>query len=620
MTVPKFLKRKSTYIVLAILVGGYAWYSFSSSKNQQPQYETAPVERHDLAQTVEVTGELKPAARIDLAFKNSGTVGAVKVKVGAAVKQGDVLAELKADDVQFALKQASASLNLARANLNQRLAGETAQSIKVAETQVEQARASYDKAVGDLASTKQTTKDSLNSAAIALQTAKNNVDNQGAIVAQTVQNAYDSARTQLLTTLGPLNTGLSDGDQITGVDNTAANATFLNVLGFLDSGSLDRAKSSYVIAKASKFTAEHAVTALTTASSKADIQAAGDKLLLAIADLQTYLTDVQKVLAASLTNSQFTSTDLAAKKTTIDADRTSVSAQNTAVLNAIQLIKNSELSKTQTAQGLQDAYDTALTAYDTAKTNVDVQVRAAETNVAIQKAALDSSQATLDLKRSGPRAVDLAPLRASVEQAQVSYDKAVNDLQNVQIIAPVDGTISEVIPDIGEQIAQNTPAVRMVGTESYDIEASVPEADITKIAVGQNASITLDAYGDDVAFSGTVTAKDPAETRIQDAVYYKIRVQIDPAGKEVKPGMTANVTIKTAEAKNALVIPLRAVRTKEGTDQKTVRVFANGQPFERDIELGVKGDDGQVEVTKGLKEGELVIVGETTGPAIPGSP
>lgn len=608
MKFPAFLKRKSTYIVLAILIGGGIWISHSRSSSKNPTFETEAVTRGDLRQTVEVTGELKPASRIDLAFKSGGTLGKVHVKIGDAVKAGDVLAQLKADDVGFAMKQAAASLSVARANLNQRIAGSTAQSIKVAETQVEQAQASYDKAVADLDSTKKTTQDNLTSATIALQTAKNNLDNQGAIVTQNVQNAYDTARTQLLTAVGPLNSALTDGDQITGVDNTAANQNYVNLLGFLNAGSLDRAKAAYSIAKTSKIAAETALNALTPNSSPKDIETAASSLKSAITLVQMYLTDVQAVLAATITSSNFTTTDLSAKKSTIDADRTSVSAQSSAVLSALQAIAGSELTKTQTAQQLQDAYQAAQTSYQTALTNADVQVRSAQTTVNIQKAALDAAKAALDEKKSGPRDVDLAPLRAALEQAQVAYDQAVNNLRNVEVIAPVDGTISDVGPSLGELVSPNATVVSMVGTQNYDVEANVPEADITKIKTGQTAQITLDAYGDEVKFTGTVSAKDPSETRIQEAIYYKIHIQIDPAGREVKPGMTANVTVTTGLSQSALIIPLRAIRTSD-KGEKTVRVLAHDQPESRTIEIGLKGDEGRVEVTKGVSEGERVIVG-----------
>lgn len=610
MKIPSFLKKKTTYVILVILIVGVALYLRSSAGSKVPQYETAPVQRGALAQTVEVTGEITPAARIDLSFKTSGTVNKLNVKIGDVVKTGDVLAELKNDDVVFAARNASAALAVAQANLNAKLAGETPQSIKIAQTQVEQAQASYNKAIADLAASKLTTADSLRVAQLALQTAQHNLDNQNATVSQTVQNAYDSARTTLLTAIGPLQTGLADGDAISGVDNTAANQTYLNVLGFLDSGSLQNAKNSYVLAKTSKLSAEQTIKSLNAASSKDAILNAANALETAIALVQSYLTDVQKVLSASLTSSNLTATDLASKKATIDGDRVSVSAQNSSVLTAIQSVKNAELSKTQVVQQLQDAFDTAQTNLNSAQTNAITQVKTAETTLAIQKASLDAAQATFDQKNSGPRPVDVAGLRASVQQAAVAADKAANDLKDAQIIAPVDGTVADVIPSIGEQVTQTAVVVKMVGTTQYDIEAQVPEADIAKVKVGDNTTITLDAFGDSVPFSGTVTAEDPDQTKVQDAVYYKIRVNIDPAGHDIKPGMTANVTIKTAEAQNALIIPLRAVRTAtDGT--KTVRVLKGTTPEDRTIVLGLYGDEGRVEVTSGLTEGEAVIVSET---------
>jgi RND family efflux transporter MFP subunit len=614
MTWPKFLTKKRIIWTVILLVVGYGVFTLASGGKQKTTYETAAAERTSLKQTVEVTGELKPAARIDLAFKSSGIIQTINVKIGDTVKQGDVLAELKADDIVFASRSADASLALAEANLRARLAGETEQSIRVAEASVESAQAAYDKAVTDLSSTKLTTANAVRVSELAVQTAQNNLANQDATVSQTVQNAYDSARTSLLTAIGPLQTALTDGDEVTGVDNTAANQTYLNVLGFLDQGALERAKNSYLVAKAAKNTAEASVKTLSATSTKEQIQSVGGTLSDAITKVQAYLTDVQKVLAASLTSQYLTAATLASLKTTIDADRVSVSTQNSTVLTALQTIKNAELSRTQTVEQLQDAYDTAVTNLTTAQTNAETQVRGAEATVSIQKAALDSARATLDLKKAPPREVDLAGLRAQVAQAAANADKATNDVQNIQIIAPVDGTVSDVIPDLGELIQAGITSIKLVGTERFDIEALVPEADIANVEVGQPATITLDAYGDDVTFHGTVTAEDPDQTKVQDAVYYKIRVQIEPEGRDIKPGMTANVVVETDKRDNTIVIPLRAVRTKDD-GQKIVRIMKGDTPEERVVTLGLRGDEGRVEILTGLTEGELVVTGETTSGA-----
>jgi RND family efflux transporter MFP subunit len=285
-------------------------------------------------------------------------------------------------------------------------------------------------------------------------------------------------------------------------------------------------------------------------------------------------------------------------------------------LNLAKAIDTSELTQKKTVDQLQDALASAQSAYNLAMTNATTQVAAAVAVASIQKAAYDAAQATLALKKAPPRQADIASLQAAVEQARVAADKANADLLKSQIIAPVDGTISDIIPTIGEQVVPNTVAIKMVGTSGYEVEAQVPEADVAKVVVGQTATMTLDAYGDDVVFQGSVVAEEPDQTKIQEAIYYNVRIQIDPSGKDIKPGMTANVTIRTEEAKNVLVIPLRAVRTKADTGEKTVRVLVTEVPEERTVELGLRGDEGRVEVISGVKVDEKVVTGEST----PGAP
>ncbi len=611
MNVPHFLKRKSTYAILVVLLllGWWLWARQQSAG--KVTYETADVERRTLLQTVEVTGEIKPAARIDLAYKTGGTLQKVNVKIGDNVKQGEVLAELEAQDLSFSYQRAKASLAMAQANLNLRLAGEADESIRVSQAGVEQAQAAYDKAVSDLENTRIQVQNDLKNAEVAMNTAQNSYDKSAPLSDQTLDNAIETSRISLKNALGPLNSALIDGDAIVGVDDTASNQMYKSYLGALSDGSLEKAKNSYRLAKVDKLAAEQAINAVGNSASKADIVTAADAIQKSIESTQAFLLDVKYVLANTITSSFFSTADLAAKKTTIDADYTSVSAQKTTVAAAKQAMESAALSNASDLTRLQDALSAAKVAYDIAQTNVKMKISAAETAVAVQKAALDSAKAALELKQAPPRPVDVASLRAAVEEAQAALGQAENSLNNARIIAPVDGTVSDVISDIGELVAPNTPQIRMVGTASYDIEAKVPEADIAKIKVGEEAEFTLDAYGDDVKFKGTVTALDPDQTLVQDAVYYKIRVTVAPTDKIVKPGMTANVTVTTGKADDAIVIPLRAIKTVNET--KKVRILVDGKPVEKTVNLGLKGDEGKVQVVVGVEQGEKVILSEKTG-------
>lgn len=611
MAVPSILKKKSLYIVLAlVLVGGiYFWQKQKSG--QAVTYETAEVVRGKLVQTVEVTGEIKPAARIDLAFKSNGTLEKVGVKIGDEVKKGQVMAELEDDDLGFAYQRAKASVQIAQANLNARLAGESDESIRMARAQLEQAKAAYDKAVSDLEITKIQVQNDLSSAKVALETAKNNYDNNVPVTDQSLTNAAETARTSLKAAIGPLNTALGDGDTISGVDDNITNQMYEQYLGVLSNGSMEKARTLYLAAKTAKDAAEKQILELTAQSSRDQIQSATDKTQAAIENVQTYLLEIKNVLAYTMASSYFTTNDITNKRAVIDADYNSVSGQKTGVVQVRQALALAELSNTSDRAKLEDALKAAQIQYEIAQTNISMKTTAAESNVAIQKAAVDSAQAALDLKAAGPREVDVAALRAQLQDMQVALAMAENNLNNVRVIAPVDGTVTDVVSDIGEQVTANTPQVKMIGTSQYDIEAKVPEADISKIKIGQIAEITLDAYGDEVKFAGTVTAINPDQTKVQDAIYYNIRVTIDQAGRDIKPGMTSNVIVTTGVAEDTLIIPLRAVKTENG--KKTVRFLVNGQPQTTEVVLGLKGDEGKIQVISGLKPGEQVVLSEKKG-------
>jgi RND family efflux transporter MFP subunit len=381
-------------------------------------------------------------------------------------------------------------------------------------------------------------------------------------------------------------------------------------LGVSSAGSLSKAKDSYATAKQQKVSADGLVRYLRSASEQDAVDAAADELLRALSLVQTYLTDVQSVLSGTITGSALSAADLAAMKTKIASERSTLSTQYTNVQNAIQAITNAKLDRTDTSQSLEDAYETALLNLNTAKTNAETSVRAAETNVTVKQAALRAAQADLDLMKSPPRNVDLEPLRAAVSEASIKLDQAAADLKKIQITAPIDGTISDILPELGEQISMNEPAVSLISGTMFDIECLIPEADVASVKTGQEASITLDAYGDDIAFNGSVLSEDPDQTVIQDAVYYKSRISIDIGDSELKPGMTANVTILTSRADNALIIPTRAIRTDSVTGERIVRVIKNGNITDAVIRTGLRGDEGRIDVTAGLSEGDVIIVSE----------
>jgi multidrug efflux pump subunit AcrA (membrane-fusion protein) len=602
-------RRKWIYVIAAVVLLAAAWYFWHKKNGDAEQYELFEVKLSDLTRTVEVTGEVKPSSRVDLSFERNGTLAEVFVKVGDKVAKGDPLAELEDEDARFAERSARAALAAAQAKLDLEQAGEKEQTIRKAETVVEQAEADLEKAKADLENARVTAEDAVRTAEIAVQTAKNSLDNQSAQLDQDVLDAYDDARVVMINALGPMDSALTEGDKIVGVDDTATNAAYKQLLGVSSAGSMDRAETSYASAKAVKTSADALVRTLDD-SSPENTEEAADRLLRALSLVQTFLTDVQNVLSGTITGTALSATDLAGMKTKISNERTTLSTQYANVQNAIQAITTAKLERTDTKQSLEDAYETAVVALNTAKTDSETSLRTAETNVTVKEAALRSAEADLELKRSPPRNVDLEPLRAAVSEARVKYDQAAADLRKMQIIAPMDGVISAVLPEAGERMAMNETAVTMISESLFDVESLIPEADIALVKIGQEVLITLDAYGDDVEFAGSVISEEPDQTVIQDAVYYKCRMSVETGERELKPGMTANANILVASAKDVFAIPARAVRTDEKTGEKKVMIFENGKTRDQVVQTGLRGDEGKIAVTNGLKEGDMIVVSE----------
>jgi HlyD family secretion protein len=229
------------------------------------------------------------------------------------------------------------------------------------------------------------------------------------------------------------------------------------------------------------------------------------------------LITVGDVLNSSVTGINLSQTSLATKKTTIDTTRTAVNTQLTSVTNAKQAVAD------------------------------------AKVNLKIKEALYNQALANYNNKINPVREVDLAAYRAALAQAIANKNKAI-------IKAPVSGVVTSLNKKAGEFINSSEEMVRMF-VPHYEVKVDIPETDISKLKLGDAAEITLDAFGDDIKFSGQIINMEPGSTDISDVVYYKVTITISDSEKDVKPGMTANVKINTDSRTEALSIPLRAIRT-----------------------------------------------------------
>ncbi len=204
--------------------------------------------------------------------------------------------------------------------------------------------------------------------------------------------------------------------------------------------------------------------------------------------------------------------------------------------------------------------------------------------------------------------LDLQAQELSVRGRQNDLEAARDRFADHFLRAPFDGVVTSLHNrNVGELISANVPAVSLISESNFEIEANVPEADIAKIKIKDHATLTLDAYAGSVFFEAEVSDIDPAETIIEGLSTYKVTFQFKSEDLRIKSGMTADLLVLTDKRENVLVIPQRAVFNKDG--QSVVKVIRdNGETNEVFIQTGLRGSDGNVEVLRGLNEGDRIVI------------
>ena len=253
-----------------------------------------------------------------------------------------------------------------------------------------------------------------------------------------------------------------------------------------------------------------------------------------------------------------------------------------------------------------------------AQLNYDRQKRLHDAGAA-SKADLDSAQAQLANARAS-----LAAASAQIKQANLSLNTAETNLGYTKIVAPMDGTIVAIITEEGQTVNANQSAPTIVMLAQLDkmtVSAEISEADIPKVTEGQEVYFTTlgDARTRHYATLRTVA---PAPTSIESttssssssstsAVYYNGLFDVDNADGKLKTGMTAQVNIVLASAKDAITVPASALE-RTGRNEYAVKVVKeNGEVEQRAVKVGIS-TSVTAQVTEGLKEGETVGIVEGT--------
>lgn len=628
-------KKKKVIIIVSIIVLLLLIMIPIFFKKDKVEYLTFDLKKQDLTQTISEIGTVRASQEIGLNFAQVGKLNLTHFKVGDEVNEGDVLAELDHSSLLIKKDEVLAMLEIAKTNQTKLIRGASFEDIAVLEAQVNQAQSAYNSAKNDLEQVKKVVNENIS------QAEKNSTDLKlpNYLAPMSVKQAVDSAKISLVNTekTAKQTVDNSRNSLLSSLDYnfSVAKASLDAVKRIVDDENIKNVFSVqnifYKIETERLYNQDienlpiidNYIKVAKNNPSQENIKQASDELISFLDRTFSILNNCFSALENSIISSSFSQTSLDAFKANVNTNKGLVSGAISAIQGSYFSFTNALLSyetSVSSAQdavrraeaALSDAINSADNALSLVKINGNQQVLSAEARVDSAKKNYEVVNLQLTKLKTPAKNDDLRLAQAQVDSASANLNLIEKQIEDNTIKAPIKGKIVKINYEIGEQVTGAKPVINLLTENNYEIEVFISESDISKIKVGNEASITFDAFGDDCRVVGQVYFIEPASTSISEVIYYKIKInftedELEKNGFIIKSGMTANVDIVANFKKNVLVVPARAVLLKNG-GERYVRVLAGKDFREVTVQLGISGDQAMVEiVSEELKEGDLVI-------------
>lgn len=245
--------------------------------------------------------------------------------------------------------------------------------------------------------------------------------------------------------------------------------------------------------------------------------------------------------------------------------------------------------------------------YDTAETTA-IQADSALKNAQVHIEELKTQELSVELKKQ-----DVVLAQGQLDTDQIALTIEQDRLNDTKVTAPMDGVVTARTVQTGQIIASavsnvggGTTILTLSDLSHIFVIASVDEAHIGNVKEEQTAKITADAFPGKT-FEGKVVQIATKGVNISNVVTFEVKLEV--LGEErslLKPEMTANIDIITAQRDNALMVPENAILKIKGKNIVNV-IMPDGSKEQRPVEVGIRGDTDK-EIISGLQEGESIVI------------
>lgn len=559
-----FIKKRkiaSGAIVISIITIIYWGISSLSGSSEATIYTAATVTKGTITTSVSGSGQVSALNQVDINSKVSGEVTKLAVKNGQEIAEGQIIAYINSRD----------ALN----------------SVRDAELALESANLAYEKLIKSVTDADiSTAENAVNQAERDLEQAKRAKSQQELETTQSLESAYEDSFSAISSTFLEIPDIMDDMDSIRGSYGSPSEniGDYKLILGE-NSQFISAFEASYTTALElyDKTFAEFKDTPRTT--DETTLYDLLGKTYSMTKTISQAFEDARNMLDKIVTVGTYQNYSIA---TTVDSLRPIVSTDISTI--------NSEIS---TLQNIKDTIDT---------TNQDapINLQKADDNIATAEETLKKKQSDLEELRLGADPLDIKSQQLTIRQKQNALSDAREQLSDFSVKAPFAGIIAETSIEEGATISSNTTVATLI-TKKRIAEVSLNEVDVSKVAVGQKATLTFDAI-DELSISGEVGEIDILGTVSQGVVTYGVKILFDTQDERVKPGMSVNAEIITEIKQDILLIPNSAIKTQGNANY--VEMFTNTTsttpPQQQTIETGISNDTS-TEIISGLKEGDQII-------------
>ncbi len=565
--------------VIIILILAFLGFHFFLLNQRQLNFNFVEAKIGRIAQEVKVDGMVKTAHEVNLAFERAAKIAIVNIKVGDKVKNGDVLASLVNTDLNAQLSQAVAALrgaqsNLAGAeaqfesqsnNLNNLKNGASPEDLAVSQTQV--------------VSAQKTVADATLNLNLVENKAQTDLNNLLAKTKDIINDAYAKAFDAV---------NIKAGDLFINTNSENPTLTFLTNNSVFES----QIKAQRVSVNEDLVIIKNDIDNFSAAETS--VENILSDVNMHLENIRNFYKDLSQLMNYAIISSTFSQTALDTYKSNLSLGLANLNTALASLATQSQAI----VSQKVTNQNL-------ITAAQAQLNQANNNLALAQKQLALKKAGASADQIAAQEQIVKQAEAGVSAQQANVSQAQANVLNVQSQLAKSTIVSPIDGTITQVDAKIGQIAPLGIPVISVISNGKFQVESYVTQENIGTINIGQNAEITLDAYGNGKIFAAKVTAIDPAETVINGAPAYKVTLEFAGEDNLIRDGLNANVKIITAANDNAVILPELSVINNGNADIVFIP-GVNNNLTEKNVGTGIK-QSGLMEITSGLKAGDKVV-------------